>query len=201
MDSIPIAQLRWMENPHAAYEQALGTMIALRDVGKIRHVGLSKISEQQLDIALAQTPVATVSNAYSVLDRADDALVQRCAQEGIAYLPFFPLGASPVRSGAGVTGAAAVSQVAARLGATPTQVALAWLLQRTPTTCRFRAPVRLLTLTRIWRPPIWSCWRRIWWRWADLLRFSLRSDDKTRQSVVSALLSARDGCLGAWPAA
>ena len=85
-------------------------------------------------VALAQTPVATVSNAYSVLDRSDDALVQRCAQEGIAYLPYFPLGASPVRSGAGVTGAAAVSQVAARLGATPTQVALAWLLQRTPTT-------------------------------------------------------------------
>lgn len=133
VDSIPIAHLRWMDNPQVSFDEALSTMIALRDEGKIQHVGLSNISEAQLDAALARTAVATVSNAYSVLDRTDDALVQRCARQDIAYLPFFPLGASPVRSGAGVTGAAAVAAVAARLGATATQVALAWLLQRTST--------------------------------------------------------------------
>ena len=133
-DSIPVAHLRWMPGADVPFEQALATMVELRDEGKIEHVGLSNVSEEQLDVALAATPVVTVSNAYSVLDRSDEALVQRCAAEGIAYLPFFPLGASPVRSGAGVVEADAVGAVADRLGATRTQVALAWLLQHAATT-------------------------------------------------------------------
>ena len=133
LDVVPVAHLRWMDNDDVPFEAALATMLALQSEGKIGQIGLSNISEAQLDVALRETSVATVSNAFSVLDRTDEALVQRCALEGIPYLSFFPLGASPVRSGAGVTGADAVAAVAGRLGATPTQVALAWLLQRSAT--------------------------------------------------------------------
>jgi aryl-alcohol dehydrogenase-like predicted oxidoreductase len=134
VESVPVVHLRWMPGTEVPLEDALGAMVELRDAGKIEHIGLSNVTAPQIDAALAVTPLATVSNAFSVLDRTDEATVARCAREGIAYLPFFPLGASPVRSGAGVTGFEAVEKVAARQGATPTQVALAWLLQRSPTT-------------------------------------------------------------------
>jgi len=133
VDSVPVAHLRWMPGADVPFDEALGAMIGLRDEGKIQHIGLSNVSPEQIDAALPVTPLATVSNAYSVVDRKDEATVDRCAREGIAYLPFFPLGASPVRSGAGVTAQDVVAQVAKRLDATPTQVALAWLLQRSPT--------------------------------------------------------------------
>jgi aryl-alcohol dehydrogenase-like predicted oxidoreductase len=107
-------------------------MIELQREGKIRAIGLSNVELPQLETALGATPVATVSNAYSVVDRAHDELVRRCETEGIPFLPFFPLGASPVRSGAGVAATDVVTEVAERLGASPTQVALAWLLGRSP---------------------------------------------------------------------
>jgi aryl-alcohol dehydrogenase-like predicted oxidoreductase len=133
LDSIPIVHLRWMPGADVAFEDALGAMVDLRDKGLIQNIGLSNIDEAQLDIGLRSTAVATVSNAFSVVDRRNEALVDRCEGEGIAFLPFFPLGASPVRAGDGVTGIDAVSDVAARLGVSPTQVALAWLLHRSPT--------------------------------------------------------------------
>src|SRR3954452_18582771 len=133
VDSVPVAHLRWMPGTEVPFDEALGAMIGLREAGKIQHIGLSSVSAAQIDAALAVTPVATVSNAFSVVDRTDEATVDRCALAGIAYLPFFPLGASPVRTGAGVTGLEAVERVAARHAATSTQVALAWLLQRSPT--------------------------------------------------------------------
>jgi aryl-alcohol dehydrogenase-like predicted oxidoreductase len=133
VDSVPVVHLRWMPGAEVPFEDALGAMLGLRDAGKIQHIGLSNVSADQIDAALATTPIATVSNAFSVVDRTDEATVDRCAREGIAYLPFFPLGASPVRSGAGVAASDAVARVATRHAATPTQVALAWLLQRSPT--------------------------------------------------------------------
>jgi aryl-alcohol dehydrogenase-like predicted oxidoreductase len=133
VDSVPVVHLRWMPGAEVPFEDALGAMVGLRDAGKIQHIGLSNVSADQIDAALATTPIATVSNAFSVVDRTDEATVDRCAREGIAYLPFFPLGASPVRSGAGVAASDAVARVATRHAATPTQVALAWLLQRSPT--------------------------------------------------------------------
>ena len=133
LETVQVAHLRWLPGAEVPFEDALATMVALRDEGKIQHIGLSTVTEQQLDIALGETPVATVSNAFSVLDRSDEPLLQRCAQEGIPFLSYFPLAASPVRSEAGVTGEGAVGEVAGRRGATPTQVALAWLLQHSPT--------------------------------------------------------------------
>jgi pyridoxine 4-dehydrogenase len=132
LDSVPVTHLRWMDNPDVGFSEALDGMLALVEAGKIQRIGLSNVSESHLDTALAKTPVVSVSNAFSVLNRDDDALVDRCTREGIAYLPFFPLGASPRVSGAGVEGFAAVSGVAQARGVSPTRVALAWLLQRSP---------------------------------------------------------------------
>jgi aryl-alcohol dehydrogenase-like predicted oxidoreductase len=112
VESIPVTHLRWMDNPDVSFEEALDGILALVAEGKIQRVGLSNVTEAHLDTALAKTRIASVSNAYSVLNRDDDALVERCEREGIAYLPFFPLGASPTASGAGVTGHDVVSSVA-----------------------------------------------------------------------------------------
>jgi pyridoxine 4-dehydrogenase len=132
LESIPVTHLRWMDNPHVTFDEALDGILALVAEGKIQRIGLSNVNESHLDTALAKTPVVSVSNAYSVLDRTDDAVVERCTREGIAYLPFFPLGASPRASGAGVAGLDTVTSVARKHGASATQVALAWLLQRSP---------------------------------------------------------------------
>lgn len=132
LDSIPVVHLRWIDNPTASFDEALGTLLDLRNEGKIENIGLSNVEESHLTAALKTTPVSTVSNSYSVLDRTHDDLLDRCDRENIPFLPFFPLGASPVHSGAGVTGRDAVVDLATRLGATPTQKAIAWLLARSP---------------------------------------------------------------------
>jgi aryl-alcohol dehydrogenase-like predicted oxidoreductase len=99
----------------------------LRQQGLIRHLGVSNVSTEQLTEAQSIAPVVCVQNTYNVTDRYDSELVDRCAREGIAYTPFFPLGGfTPLQS-------AVLDAVAARLGASPRQVALAWLLQRSPT--------------------------------------------------------------------
>ena len=95
--------------------------------GLIRHLGVSVVSPEQLTEAQSIAPVVCVQNFYNLANRADDALVDRCAREGIGYTPFFPLGGfQPMQS-------EVLDRVAARLHATPFQIALAWLLQRSPT--------------------------------------------------------------------
>jgi pyridoxine 4-dehydrogenase len=99
----------------------------LREEGLIRHLGVSNVTDAQLTQAQSIAPVVTVQNFYNLASRRDDALVDRCAAENIAYAAFFPLGGfSPLQS-------RTLTDVSARLGATPQQVALAWLLQRSPT--------------------------------------------------------------------
>lgn len=99
----------------------------LQQQGLIRHLGVSTVSDAQLTEAQAIAPVVTVQNLYNVARREDDALVDRCAAEGIAYAAYFPLGGfTPLQSDT-------LAAVADRLGATPHQVALAWLLHRSPT--------------------------------------------------------------------
>ena len=126
LESIPVTHLRWTEQAAVPFDEALGTMIALRDEGKIQRIGLSTVTAEQLDTALRMTPIASVSNRYSVFDRSDDAVLARCAQEGIAYLPYFPLAAGTLDRNDPVT------FVAQELHATVAQVALAWLLARSP---------------------------------------------------------------------
>ena len=132
LDSIPVVHLRWMPGADVDLDDALGAMVRLQEEGKVQRIGLSNMSLEQVEKARQQIDVVTVSNAFSVLQRDDAPLVDLCAREGIAYLPFFPLGASPVRSGAGAHEDDAVSTVAERNGASPVQVALAWLLRRSP---------------------------------------------------------------------
>ena len=107
--------------------EPFGALAELQKEGLIRHLGLSEASDAQLTEAQAIAPVVTVQNLYNVANRRDDAMVDRCAAEGIAYAAYFPLGGfTPLQS-------AVLDRVAARLGASPQQVALAWLLQRSPT--------------------------------------------------------------------
>ena len=107
--------------------ESFGTLAGLHKQGLIRHLGVSGASDGQLTEAQAIAPVVTVQNLYNLAARADDPLVDRCAAENIAYAAFFPLGGfSPLQSGT-------LATVAEGLGATPHQVALAWLLQRSPT--------------------------------------------------------------------
>jgi pyridoxine 4-dehydrogenase len=107
--------------------EPFAVLAGLQQAGLIRHLGLSGASGPQLTEAQAIAPVVTVQNLYNVASRQDDDLVDRCAREGIAYAPFFPLGGfSPLQSDI-------LDQVAATLGVSPQQVALAWLLQRSET--------------------------------------------------------------------
>ena len=131
LDSVPVAHLRWMENPDVGFEEALDAMIGIVADGLVRQVGLSNVDADQLDLALQRTAVATVSNSYSVLDRGSEAVVERCAREGIPFLPFFPLGASPAGPSA-VARDERLTAIADAAGASRIQVALAWLLHRSP---------------------------------------------------------------------
>jgi pyridoxine 4-dehydrogenase len=106
--------------------EPFGVLADLRQQGLIRHLGVSHVSAEQLAEAKAIAPVVCVQNQYNLAHRENDALVDQCAAEGIAFVPYFPLGGfSPLQSGL-------LDDCAARLGATPMQVALAWLLQRSP---------------------------------------------------------------------
>jgi pyridoxine 4-dehydrogenase len=106
--------------------EEFGVLVELQQQGLIRHLGLSGASSAQLTEAQLLAPVVTIQNLYNVANRQDDALVDRCARENIAFVPFFPLGGfSPLQ-------ADALDAVAGRLGTSTQQVALAWLLQRSP---------------------------------------------------------------------
>jgi len=105
-------------------EEPLTVLVKLKREGLIRHIGLSNISPQQLAEAQAMTEIVCVQNFYNVAQRDDDAFIDDLAAQGIAYVPFFPLGGfTPLQS-------SALDAAAASLKATPMQVALAWLLQR-----------------------------------------------------------------------
>lgn len=100
----------------------------LREQGLIRHLGVSQVTREQVDEARGIAPVVCVQNMYNVVQRADDALIDYCAELGIAYVPYFPLGGfSPLQS-------ETLDKVAERVEATPRQVALAWVLHRSPMT-------------------------------------------------------------------
>ena len=127
IESIPVVHLRWMDDETTtSFEDSLATMIELQEEGKIERIGLSNVTLDQLDAAMAEVEIVTVSNLYSVGQRGDDPVLQRCTEEGVAYLPFFPLAMGKVGR------ESVVAAVAERLHASATTVALAWLLQRSP---------------------------------------------------------------------
>lgn len=110
-----------------ALEDQLAAMVALREEGKIAGVGISTASLAQVDQAIDTAGIVCVQNPFSLLDQHDTAVLDRCREAGIAYVPYFPLG-SAFPGMPKVTDDGAVQRVAERLGATPAQVGLAWLL-------------------------------------------------------------------------
>jgi pyridoxine 4-dehydrogenase len=128
IDSMPIVHLRWMdEDLDDKFRDAFETMLHMKQEGLLKHIGLSNVTEEQLGYALERTEIATVSNLFSYSDHHDDTMVDRCAEEGIAYLPFFPLDVGKVSE------YAVLQRWAEELNITPAQVALAWLLHRSST--------------------------------------------------------------------
>ncbi|GAA3519487.1 oxidoreductase [Actinocatenispora rupis] len=113
--------------PDESVADRFAVLAGLRERGLVRHLGLSNVHAGHLAEARAIAPVVAVQNEFHVADRSDDAVLAACAAAGIAYVPYFPLG-----GGRTSIGSAAVSAVAARHGATAAQVALAWLLARSP---------------------------------------------------------------------
>jgi pyridoxine 4-dehydrogenase len=108
------------------FEEPLTALTELKQQGLIRHIGLSTVSPKQLADAQAITEIVCIQNFYNMAQRTDDGFIDALAAQGIAYVPYFPLGGfSPLQS-------SKLSEVAASLGATPMQVALAWLLRRSP---------------------------------------------------------------------
>jgi len=125
LDCIDLYQLHRFD-PKVPMEETLGALKKLQGQGKIRHIGLSEVSVEEIKKARQLVTVVSVQNLYNLAHRFDDALINDLARDGTAHVPFFPLGGfTPLQS-------AALSDVAKELGATPMQVALAWLLQRAP---------------------------------------------------------------------
>ncbi len=129
LDMLDVVNLRvggLAEAEPGSIAEQFGALAELRQQGLIRHLGLSTVSADQLAEAQSIAPVVCVQNLYNIAHRGDDALVDATARQGIAFVPYFPLGGfSPLQS-------EALQSVADRLGATPLAVALAWLLHRSP---------------------------------------------------------------------
>ena len=130
VDAVDAVNLRIMGKVHAPAEGSIApqfeALARLREQGLVRHLGLSNATSAQVKEARGIAEVVCVQNLYNVVHRSDDPLIDELAAEGIAYVPFFPLGGfTPLQS-------AELSAVAADLGATPMQTALAWLLHRSP---------------------------------------------------------------------
>jgi aryl-alcohol dehydrogenase-like predicted oxidoreductase len=110
--------------------EMLGALDDLRHEGKLEYIGLSNVSRAHLEEALALVPVAAVQNHYSVLDRSGDDVLDLCRERGLAFVPFFPLGSAFTGGPAKLAEDPAIAATSGKHGATPTQVALAWLLHR-----------------------------------------------------------------------
>jgi pyridoxine 4-dehydrogenase len=131
LDQIPVVNLRRHPESDVPFSDQLEEMIALRDEGLIAGIGLSNATLEQYNEAQARIEVACVQNAYNLADRSDQSVFDACRADGVPYVPFFPLG-SAFNPENPVLGAPAVKEAAQRLGATPAQVALAWLLHLSP---------------------------------------------------------------------
>jgi pyridoxine 4-dehydrogenase len=130
LDVLDVVNLRMMFSAHGptegSIEAPLSILAELQRQGLVRHIGLSNVTPAQIAEGRRICDIVCVQNQYNVVHRTDDALIDDLARDGIAYVPFFPLGGfSPLQS-------SHLSNVAQRLGATPMQVALAWLLRRSP---------------------------------------------------------------------
>ena len=123
-DSIYLYYLHRVD-PDTPIEESLATIKEYRDQGKVRHVGISEVGIEQIERARRVVPIVAVQNQYNLSERKYEAVVDYCAGEGIVFVPFYPLRGA---------GGAALTEIAGRHGATAQQIALAWLLRRSPAT-------------------------------------------------------------------
>lgn len=125
VERIDLYQLHAVD-PAVPIEESVGELSRLREEGKIRHVGLSNVSTDELARTRAIVPVASVQNRYSLSDRSSEDVLEACERDGLGFLPWFPLASGALaRSGR-------LARIAERRRATPAQIALAWLLRRSP---------------------------------------------------------------------
>jgi pyridoxine 4-dehydrogenase len=125
LERIDVYQLHTVD-PNVPIEESVGALVELRDEGKIAHIGLSNVDTEQLARAREIVPVVSVQNRYSIADRASDPVLEECEREGIAFIPWFPLAAG------GLAADGPIARAAESHDATPFQIALAWLLARSP---------------------------------------------------------------------
>ena len=132
VECIDLYQLHWVD-PAVPLSESVQGLARLQEEGKIRLIGLSNITVEQLEEARSIAQIASVQNRYSVGERQGDPMVDCCVREGIAFIPYGPLGADPMKQGTPLAWAeGALANVGKSLGATATQVALSWLLHRAP---------------------------------------------------------------------
>lgn len=123
LEQIPLYQLH-RPDPEVPYAESVGTLVELKNQGKIAHIGLSNVKETQLREAQGLTPVVSIQNRYNVADRDSDALIDVCERESMAFLPWAPI--------QDLSRNEALAKIASGHGATTIQVILAWLLARSP---------------------------------------------------------------------
>src|SRR5258706_13430454 len=115
-------------DPNVPYEVSIRAIADMRAQGKIRHIGVSNVNREQLEIARSIVPIVTVQNRYNLVDRSSEEMVDICEREGLGFIPWFPLATGDLARSGGK-----LEQIATRHHATPAQIALAWLLQRSRT--------------------------------------------------------------------
>ncbi|MDT5009868.1 MAG: pyridoxine 4-dehydrogenase [Mycobacterium sp.] len=126
IDRIDLFQLHRIDSKFPAEDQ-IGELAALQREGKIRHIGLSEVNVEQLEAAQKITPIASVQNMYNLSSRTAEPLLEECEAQNVGFIPFFPLAAGPLAASDGP-----LQRIAADHGASPSQLALAWLLKRSP---------------------------------------------------------------------
>lgn len=126
VDRLDLFQLHRID-PSVPREEQFGVLKELQDEGVVRHIGLSEISVEELDAARQQIDVATVQNRYNLLDRSSEDVLDRCDELGIGFIPWFPIATGELTKPGGP-----VQAIEEETGATPSQIALAWLLHKSP---------------------------------------------------------------------
>jgi aryl-alcohol dehydrogenase-like predicted oxidoreductase len=126
VERIDLYQLHAVD-PRVPIEESVGVLADLRAQGKLRHIGVSNVSVRELARARRVAPIVSVQNRYNLTDRASEDVLEVCERDGLAFIPWFPLAAGPLAASRGP-----LARIAADLQATPAQVALAWLLERSP---------------------------------------------------------------------
>jgi len=167
LDRIDLYQLHRIDTAVPAADQ-IGTLKALQDEGKIRHIGLSEVTAAQIEQAQTIVPIVSVQNRYSLTDREHNSVLDYCERENIAFIPWYPLAAGALSEPGGP-----IERVARRLHITTSQLALAWLLQRSPVMLPIPGTSRVAHLEE------------------NVAAASVVLDDQTIQELESAVASAR----------